>query len=51
MTDLEKCKAADLVRKSKRRFGFVVRLKAINHYERFLCYLFFLSLPYGLLIV
>ena len=49
-TDLEECKTADLVQESKRRFGLVVRLKAIDHYERFLCYLFFLPLPSSFLI-
>ena len=44
-TDLEECKTADLVRESKRRFGLVVRLKAIDHYKRFFCYLSFLPLP------
>ena len=39
MTDLEKCKTADLVRESKRRFGLVVRLIAIKYNERLLCYL------------
>ena len=38
-TDLEKCKATDLVRESKRRFGLVVRLIAIEYNERLLCYL------------
>ena len=50
-TDLGKCKTADLVQESKRRFGLVVRLKAIDHYGRFHCYLSFLSLLNGLLIV
>ena len=45
MTDLGECKTIDLIRESKRRFGFVVRLKTTDHYERFLCYLFFLPLP------
>ena len=39
MTDLEKCKTADLVRESKRRFGLIVRLIAIEYNERLLCYL------------
>ena len=34
----------------KHRGWFVERLKAINHYERFFCYLSFLSLLSGLLI-
>ena len=38
-TDFEKCKAADLVRESKRRFGLIVRLIAIEYNERLLCYL------------
>ena len=50
MTDLGKCKIADLVRGLKHRFGLVVRRKAINYYERFFCYLSFLLLPSGLLI-
>ena len=49
-TDLEKYKTADLVWESKRRFGLGVRLKAINYYERSICYLFFLLLPSDLLI-
>ena len=48
-TDLKKCKIADLVWGSKHSFGLVVRLKAIDHYERFLCYLSFLPLPSSLL--
>ena len=37
-TDLEKYKTADLVWESKHRFGLVIGLKAINHYERSLYY-------------
>ena len=38
-TDFKKCKTADLVRESKCRFGMEVKLIAIKHNERLLCYL------------
>ena len=38
-TDLEKCKTADLVWESKRRFGLVVRLITIKYNERLLYFL------------
>ena len=41
MTDFEKCKTADLVRESKRRFELEVRLIVIKYHERLLCYLSF----------
>ena len=44
-------KIADLIWELKCRFGLVVKLKAINHYERFFCYLTFLPLLYSLLII
>ena len=34
----------------KRKFNLIVRLKVIEYYERFLCYLAFLPLPSGLFI-
>ena len=43
MTDLEKCKTANLVRKSKRRFELMVRLIANKYYEDTFYFLSFLS--------
>ena len=39
MTNLEKCKIANLIQESKRKFGLVVRLIDIKYYEKLLCYL------------